>query len=105
MTQCRQIVSADTRRSTLASNIAGATEVAWGESEEDLGRRGMAFLIRQSGQIGAARPRWPETSSVNGRSACPARGRPTGMSATGTPQGPDPLTAASLEPATSLPYL
>ena len=41
-----------TRQSTVAFEIAGATGVAWDESEEDLGRRGMAFLLRQAAQIG-----------------------------------------------------
>jgi alkylation response protein AidB-like acyl-CoA dehydrogenase len=40
------------RQSTVAFEIAGASGVAWDESDEDLGRRGMAFLIRQAGQIG-----------------------------------------------------
>jgi alkylation response protein AidB-like acyl-CoA dehydrogenase len=41
-----------TRASTVAFELAGEAGVAWGDDEEDLGRRGMSFLIRQAAQIG-----------------------------------------------------
>jgi alkylation response protein AidB-like acyl-CoA dehydrogenase len=41
-----------TRQATVAFELVGAAGVAWDPSDEDLGRRGVAFLTRQAGQIG-----------------------------------------------------
>lgn len=105
ITQCQQIISADSpvtiprewtssrygsRQSTVAFNIAGASGVAWDEFEEDLGRRGMPSSFAKPARSGAARPRWPETSSASGCSAWPASGRPSGMSAAAMPPRAEP---------------
>ncbi len=41
-----------TRASTVAFELAGGAGVAWDHDDEELGRRGQAFLTRQAGQIG-----------------------------------------------------
>jgi len=41
-----------TRQSTVAFEIAGHSGVVWDENDEESGRRGMAFLVRQAAQIG-----------------------------------------------------
>ncbi len=41
-----------TRASTVAFELAGGAGVVWDKEDEDLGRRGMGFLIRQAGEIG-----------------------------------------------------
>jgi alkylation response protein AidB-like acyl-CoA dehydrogenase len=40
------------RQSTVAFEIAGPSGAVWDANEEDLGRRGMSFLVRQAAQIG-----------------------------------------------------
>ncbi len=40
------------RQSTVAFELTGGAGVAWDPEDDDLGRRGMAFLTRQAGQIG-----------------------------------------------------
>jgi alkylation response protein AidB-like acyl-CoA dehydrogenase len=41
-----------TRASTIGFELAGGDGVAWDDDDEDIGRRGMAFLTRQAAQIG-----------------------------------------------------
>jgi alkylation response protein AidB-like acyl-CoA dehydrogenase len=40
------------RQSTVAFELAGNAGVAWEDDDADLGRRGVAFLSRQAGEIG-----------------------------------------------------
>ena len=42
----------DRQSTTYAFEIAGESAIAWEPDDVDLGRAGMAFLIRQAGQIG-----------------------------------------------------
>jgi alkylation response protein AidB-like acyl-CoA dehydrogenase len=41
-----------TRQTNVAFELAGDAGVAWDDDDDDLGRRAMAFLSRQAGQIG-----------------------------------------------------